>query len=135
MPDTPANRAAFGSTSTADDSAPFPQLQALMLNDASTRSLPRPPDQRNQQMPHRHRPEPAPRPQGKRPPRVPRRRPRHRRPHRPGRHQRLQHARLTRRSTSPGATRRPPASPEPGCLPTVTKIRKPGTAPPKHPNA
>ncbi len=40
MPDTPANRAAFGSTGTADDSAPFPQLRALMLNDASTRSLP-----------------------------------------------------------------------------------------------
>ena len=39
MPDTPANRAAFGSTGTGDDSAPFPQLRALMLNDASTRSL------------------------------------------------------------------------------------------------
>ena len=39
MPDTPANRAAFGSTGTSDDSAPFPQLRALMLNDASTRSL------------------------------------------------------------------------------------------------
>jgi hypothetical protein len=39
MPDTPANRAAFGSTGTADDSAPFPQLRALMLNDVSTRSL------------------------------------------------------------------------------------------------
>jgi Insertion element 4 transposase N-terminal len=39
VPDTPANRAAFGSTGTADDSAPFPQLRALMLNDASTRSL------------------------------------------------------------------------------------------------
>jgi hypothetical protein len=40
MPDTPANRAAFGSTGTGDDSAPFPQLRALALNDASTRSLP-----------------------------------------------------------------------------------------------
>ncbi len=39
MPDTPANRAAFGSTGTADDSAPFPQLRALMLNDVSTRAL------------------------------------------------------------------------------------------------
>jgi hypothetical protein len=39
MPDTPANRAAFGSAGTADDSAPFPQLRALMMNDASTRSL------------------------------------------------------------------------------------------------
>ena len=39
MPDTPANRAAFGSTGTGDDSAPFPQLRALPLNDASTRSL------------------------------------------------------------------------------------------------
>ena len=39
MPDTPANRAAFGSTGTGDDSAPFPQLRALMLNDASTRAL------------------------------------------------------------------------------------------------
>jgi Insertion element 4 transposase N-terminal len=27
MPETPANRAAFGSTGTADDSAPFPQLR------------------------------------------------------------------------------------------------------------
>jgi hypothetical protein len=39
MPDTRANRAAFGSTGTSDDSAPFPQLRALMLNDASTRAL------------------------------------------------------------------------------------------------
>jgi hypothetical protein len=39
MPDTPANRAAFGSTGTSDDSAPFPQLRALMLNDASARAL------------------------------------------------------------------------------------------------
>jgi Transposase DDE domain/Insertion element 4 transposase N-terminal len=39
VPDTPANRAAFGSTGTGDDSAPFPQLRALPLNDVSTRSL------------------------------------------------------------------------------------------------
>ncbi len=39
VPDTPANRAAFGSTGTGDDSAPFPQLRALPLNDASTRAL------------------------------------------------------------------------------------------------
>ena len=39
VPDTPANRAAFGSTGTRDDSAPFPQLRALPLNDVSTRSL------------------------------------------------------------------------------------------------
>ena len=39
VPDTPANRAAFGSTGTGDDSAPFPQIRALPLNDASTRGL------------------------------------------------------------------------------------------------
>jgi transposase IS4-like protein/DDE family transposase len=39
VPDTPANRAAFGSTGTGDDSAPFPQLRALPLNDAFTRAL------------------------------------------------------------------------------------------------
>ena len=39
MPDTQANRAAFGSTGTGDDSAPFPQLRALPLNDVSTRPL------------------------------------------------------------------------------------------------
>ncbi len=39
VPDTPANRAAFGSTGTGDDSAPFPQVRALPLNDASTRGL------------------------------------------------------------------------------------------------
>ncbi len=37
-PDTPANRAAFGSAGTADDSAPYPQLRELRLTDASTRS-------------------------------------------------------------------------------------------------
>jgi hypothetical protein len=39
VPDTPANRAVFGSTGTGDDSAPFPQVRALPLNDASTRAL------------------------------------------------------------------------------------------------
>jgi hypothetical protein len=39
VPDTPANRAAFGSTGTGDDSAPFPQVRALPLNDVSTRAL------------------------------------------------------------------------------------------------
>ena len=39
VPDTPANRAAFGSTGTGDDSAPFPQIRALPLNDVSTRGL------------------------------------------------------------------------------------------------
>jgi hypothetical protein len=37
-PDTPANREAFGSTGTADDSAPYPQLRELRLSHASTRS-------------------------------------------------------------------------------------------------
>ena len=39
VPDTPANRAAYGSTGTGDDSSPFPQVRALPLNDVSTRSL------------------------------------------------------------------------------------------------
>jgi hypothetical protein len=39
VPDTPANRAAFGSAGTCDDSSPFPQLRALPLNDVSTRAL------------------------------------------------------------------------------------------------
>ena len=39
VPDTPANRAAFGSTGTSDDSSPFPQVRALPLTDASTRAL------------------------------------------------------------------------------------------------
>ena len=39
VPDTPANRAMFGSAGTGDDSSPFPQLRALPLNDASTRAL------------------------------------------------------------------------------------------------
>jgi hypothetical protein len=37
VPDTPANRAAFGSTGTADDSAPYPQVRDLLATDASTR--------------------------------------------------------------------------------------------------
>jgi hypothetical protein len=39
VPDTPANRAAFGSVGTGDDSSPFPQVRALPLNDVSTRVL------------------------------------------------------------------------------------------------
>jgi Insertion element 4 transposase N-terminal len=39
VPDTPANRAMFGSVGTGDDSSPFPQVRALPLNDASTRGL------------------------------------------------------------------------------------------------
>jgi hypothetical protein len=39
VPDTPANRAAFGSVGTGDDSSPFPQVRALPLTDASTRAL------------------------------------------------------------------------------------------------
>jgi hypothetical protein len=38
MPDTPANREAFGSTGTGDDSAPYPQLRDLLISDASTRA-------------------------------------------------------------------------------------------------
>ena len=38
VPDTPANRAAFGSTGTADDSAPYPQVRGLLASDASTRA-------------------------------------------------------------------------------------------------
>ena len=34
MPDTPANRAGFGSAGTADDSAPYPQLRDLLVSDA-----------------------------------------------------------------------------------------------------
>jgi hypothetical protein len=37
MPDTPGNRAEFGSAGTADDSAPYPQLRDLLVSDASTR--------------------------------------------------------------------------------------------------
>ena len=37
-PDTDANRTAFGSTGTTDDSAPYPQLRHLHISDASTRA-------------------------------------------------------------------------------------------------
>ena len=37
MPDTPANRAEFGSAGTSDDSAPYPQLRDLLVTDAFTR--------------------------------------------------------------------------------------------------
>ena len=39
VPDTPANRAAFGSTGTSDDSSPYPQVRAYPLNDVATRAL------------------------------------------------------------------------------------------------
>jgi hypothetical protein len=39
VPDTPANRAAYGSVGTSDDSSAWPSLRALPLNDCSTRSL------------------------------------------------------------------------------------------------
>ena len=39
VPDTPANRAVYGSTGTGDDSSPFPQLRGLPMTDASTRGL------------------------------------------------------------------------------------------------
>jgi len=39
VPDTPANRACFGSTGTGDDSSPFPQLRALPLTCCSCRAL------------------------------------------------------------------------------------------------
>ena len=38
MPDTPANRDAFGSAGTADGSAPYPQLRELRCSVASTRA-------------------------------------------------------------------------------------------------
>src|SRR5258708_11466794 len=37
VPDSPATREAFGSTGTADDSAPYPQVRDLLATDASTR--------------------------------------------------------------------------------------------------
>src|SRR5258707_8157622 len=37
VPDTPANREAFGSTRTADGSAPYPQVRDLLATDPSTR--------------------------------------------------------------------------------------------------
>jgi hypothetical protein len=39
VPDTPANRAFFGSTGTADDSSPFPQARALPLTCCPCRAL------------------------------------------------------------------------------------------------
>jgi hypothetical protein len=38
VPDSPANRAAFGSAGTADDPSPFPQLRELRISAASTRA-------------------------------------------------------------------------------------------------
>jgi hypothetical protein len=38
VPDTPANRDAFGSAGTADDSSPYPQLRELRISAASTRA-------------------------------------------------------------------------------------------------
>jgi hypothetical protein len=38
LPDTPANRQAFGSAGTADDSSPYPQQRDLWLTHASTRA-------------------------------------------------------------------------------------------------
>ncbi|MGH3124492.1 MAG: hypothetical protein ACRDND_26190, partial [Streptosporangiaceae bacterium] len=38
VPDTPANRRAFGSAGTADDSSPYPQQRDLWLSHASTRA-------------------------------------------------------------------------------------------------
>jgi len=38
VPDNPANREAFGSAGTADDSSPYPQLRELRLSNASTRA-------------------------------------------------------------------------------------------------
>jgi hypothetical protein len=38
VPDIPANRQAFGSAGTADDSSPYPQLRELRLTNASTRA-------------------------------------------------------------------------------------------------
>ena len=37
VPDSPANRTAFGSAGTADDSSPYPQLRELRISAASTR--------------------------------------------------------------------------------------------------
>ena len=37
-PDTPANREAYGSAGTTDDTAPYPQLRELRVSDASTRA-------------------------------------------------------------------------------------------------
>ena len=39
LPDTPANRAMFGSTGTADDSSPFPQLRVVALTARAGRAM------------------------------------------------------------------------------------------------
>ena len=39
LPDTPANRAFFGSTGTADDSAPFPQLRIIAVTARAGRAM------------------------------------------------------------------------------------------------
>jgi hypothetical protein len=39
LPDTPANRAMFGSTGTADDSAPFPQLRIVAITARAGRAM------------------------------------------------------------------------------------------------
>ena len=39
LADTPANRAMFGSTGTADDSAPFPQLRVVALTARAGRAM------------------------------------------------------------------------------------------------
>jgi hypothetical protein len=38
VPDTPANRDAFGSAGTADDSSPYPQVREVRFSNASTRA-------------------------------------------------------------------------------------------------
>jgi hypothetical protein len=38
VPDTPANRQAFGSAGTTDDSSPYPQQRDLWLSHAFTRA-------------------------------------------------------------------------------------------------
>jgi hypothetical protein len=40
LPDTPANRAMFGSTGTAGDSSPFPQLRVVALAARAGRAMP-----------------------------------------------------------------------------------------------
>ena len=40
LPDTPENRAMFGSTGTADDSSPFPQLRVVALTARAGRAMP-----------------------------------------------------------------------------------------------
>ena len=107
-------------------------------------------DQGTREIPDRHRPEPAPRPQGQMRQHLPPRRPRgHRHPDRPGRHHPRQHASLTsvntetsprdaaRRPVEPAvirhdtpalgmpATRNYPPSPKPGTSHQTPKCLKP----------